>query len=83
MLARVMHGKAGGARVASRARVVRGGLETEARSCGEVCIACAVSPNSSPAAPSASGPAERVPRASYHERAGLWIGHAQAVGSCH
>ena len=82
VLAQMMHGETGGARVASRARVVCGGLETEARSCGEVCIACAVSPDSRPATQSAAGPAKRVPRVSYHERWGLWIGHAQPVGRC-
>ena len=74
-------GEASHARVASRGLVEGSGLETEVRSCWELCVAGAISPDSCPTAPRASGPVKRVPWASYHERLDLCVGHVQRRGS--
>ena len=74
-------GEASHARVASRGHVEGSGLETEVRSCLELCVAGAISPDSCPTAPRASGAVKRVPWASYHERLDLCVGHVQRRGS--
>ena len=70
-------GEVSHARMASRGHVEGSRLETEVRSCWELCVAGAISPDSCPTAPRASGPVKRVPWASYHERLDLCVGHVQ------
>ena len=74
-------GEVSHARMASRGHVEGSGLETEVRSCWELCVAGAISPDSCPTAPRASGPVKRVPWASYHERLDVCVGHVQRRGS--